>query len=269
MLTSTSMRPNRSTAAWTAASASAGSVTSSLTASRSSCVAERSRDPLGVAAGGDHSVAGGQRGLGDVDAHAAAGAGDEPNLLVSHASALPSVDLRVGHRSSAAHPPRNQPARERGRPCERGTDRDPQPRGSARRVEDMAGRNDRRLGDIRGDVRATDPGVPEHATGPDQSRAGRAARVRRRPPTGLRACAARRSPSSPASRASTTPGSSAATPPASPTASSTASRTHCSSMRPSERICSTSSAPPARPVRRAAGRRRSGSGPRCSASWTR
>ena len=40
---------------------------------------------VGVAAGGDDRVAGGERGLRDVDAHAAAGAGDEPDLLVSHA----------------------------------------------------------------------------------------------------------------------------------------------------------------------------------------
>jgi Kef-type K+ transport system membrane component KefB len=60
--------------------------------------AERGADPLGVASGGDDGVAGGQGGLGDVDAHAAAGAGDEPNLLVSHPSALLLVDLRAGHR---------------------------------------------------------------------------------------------------------------------------------------------------------------------------
>jgi hypothetical protein len=47
-------------------------------------------DTLGLAGGGDHRVAGRQCRLGDVDAHAAAGAGDEPNLLVSHAGALPS-----------------------------------------------------------------------------------------------------------------------------------------------------------------------------------
>jgi hypothetical protein len=55
--------------------------------------AEGSADPLGVAAGGDHGVTGGQGGLDDLDAHAAAGTGDEPNLLVSHASALPLVDV--------------------------------------------------------------------------------------------------------------------------------------------------------------------------------
>ena len=57
-------------------------------------LAERaSRPALGVAAGGDDRVAGGQGGLGDVDAHAAAGAGDEPDLLVSHAGALLLPDI--------------------------------------------------------------------------------------------------------------------------------------------------------------------------------
>jgi hypothetical protein len=41
-----------------------------------------------VAAGGHHVVAGGQRGLGELDAHAAAGAGDEPGLIVSHVGLL-------------------------------------------------------------------------------------------------------------------------------------------------------------------------------------
>ena len=57
-------------------------------------VAERLRDGVGVAAGGDDVVAGGQRGLGDVDAHAASGAGDEPGLLASHgSSAKPAGSL--------------------------------------------------------------------------------------------------------------------------------------------------------------------------------
>ena len=43
-------------------------------------------DSAGVAPGGDHGVTGGERGLGDVGAHAAAGAGDEPDLLVPHVS---------------------------------------------------------------------------------------------------------------------------------------------------------------------------------------
>jgi len=48
--------------------------------------AERFLNGVGVAAGGDHVVAGGQRGPGELDAHAAAGAGDEPSLLGSHGS---------------------------------------------------------------------------------------------------------------------------------------------------------------------------------------
>src|SRR5206468_4326703 len=45
--------------------------------------AESLSDGVGVAAGSDDVVAGGQRGLGDVDAQAAAGAGDEPGVLLS------------------------------------------------------------------------------------------------------------------------------------------------------------------------------------------
>ena len=47
-------------------------------------LAERVTDRLGVAAGRDDRVAGGERGPGDVHAHAAAGAGDEPDLLTTH-----------------------------------------------------------------------------------------------------------------------------------------------------------------------------------------
>ena len=46
-------------------------------------VAEGAPDGLGVATGGDDVVAGRERGLRDVDAHAAAGAGDEPGLCMS------------------------------------------------------------------------------------------------------------------------------------------------------------------------------------------
>ena len=46
--------------------------------------AEGSADPLGVAAGGNHGVAGDQGGLGDVDAHPAPRTSDEPDPLVSH-----------------------------------------------------------------------------------------------------------------------------------------------------------------------------------------
>src|SRR5215208_3474607 len=46
-------------------------------------------DGLGASAGGDDRVAGGKRGLGDVHAHATAGAGNKPDLLVGigHSSA--------------------------------------------------------------------------------------------------------------------------------------------------------------------------------------
>jgi len=40
---------------------------------------------VGVTGGSDHRMAGRQCDLGDVDAHATPGAGNEPNLLVSHA----------------------------------------------------------------------------------------------------------------------------------------------------------------------------------------
>ena len=66
---------------------------------------------VGGAAGGDDLVSGGERGLGEVDAHAAAGAGDEPHLRVSHCSPRVSRPVRplrravellggVQHRSS-------------------------------------------------------------------------------------------------------------------------------------------------------------------------
>ncbi len=55
----------------------------------------RRADLLGVAAGGDDRVTGGQGGLGDVDAQAAAGAGDEPDLLVTHVGALLLLDPEV------------------------------------------------------------------------------------------------------------------------------------------------------------------------------
>ncbi len=233
---------------------------------------DRRPDPLGVASGGDHSVAGGQRGLGDVDTHATASAGNEPNLLVGHASALLLFICVVGLRLLGGAPS-TEPAiaGSVGDPVGGGTDRDPQPRGTARRVEDMAGRNHTRdgSGDFRGDLRGQ---IREFLStrrakiSPEQ--AGLPV-YRRRSPTGLGA--APRGGRLPGGHlpASTRPGSSAATPPASPRASSRASRTHCSSTRPSERTCATCSAPPARPARRAGGRRDSGSGPRCSASWTR
>jgi hypothetical protein len=47
-------------------------------------------DHRGVSSSSDDGVTGGQRGLGDVDAHAAASAGDQPDLLVTHVGALPT-----------------------------------------------------------------------------------------------------------------------------------------------------------------------------------
>ena len=47
-------------------------------------LAEGVGDALGLAGGGDHGVAGGQRCPGDVDAQASACAGDEPYLLLGH-----------------------------------------------------------------------------------------------------------------------------------------------------------------------------------------
>ena len=52
-------------------------------------------DLLGVAAGGDDGVTGGQGRFGDVDAHAPTGSGDEPNLLLSHAGVLLLLDPQV------------------------------------------------------------------------------------------------------------------------------------------------------------------------------
>jgi hypothetical protein len=51
----------------------------------------RRGDLLGVPSRGDDRVTSGERRLGNVDAQAAAGAGDQPNLLVAHAAARPSA----------------------------------------------------------------------------------------------------------------------------------------------------------------------------------
>jgi hypothetical protein len=72
-------------------------------------------DGVGVAGGSDHGVAGRERGRGDVDAHPAAGAGDEPNLLVSQLRALLWLMGRAP-RHSRWHGLQDQPAREGGRP---------------------------------------------------------------------------------------------------------------------------------------------------------
>ena len=57
-------------------------------------LADSIRHCVGVASGRDDCVAGGERCLGDVDAHTSTGAGHEPDLLVSHVlSVLPSAAL--------------------------------------------------------------------------------------------------------------------------------------------------------------------------------
>jgi hypothetical protein len=78
------MRPNRSSAAVTAACASAGSVTVEFDHKQVLGFAERRGDRTGVAAGGDDRVTGHEGGLGDVDAHAPPGTGDKPHLLGTH-----------------------------------------------------------------------------------------------------------------------------------------------------------------------------------------
>jgi hypothetical protein len=62
-------------------------------------VAHRSRDPRGIATGGNNGVAGGQGGLGDIDAQTSTGAGDEPNFLFSHGMFLiwTTSDHRTEH----------------------------------------------------------------------------------------------------------------------------------------------------------------------------
>ena len=146
-----------------------------------------------------------------------------------------------GHRVDAPSRwhPWNQPARTRWKsPAERGTGRDPLQRDRAYpgawHGRATSGRRPRR-----------DPGVPHHPPGQDHPRAGRAARLRRRPPAGAGPAPRGGRRSWPGSAPSTTPGSSAATPPASPTACSTRSPTPCSSTTPNARTCSTCSAPPA------------------------
>ena len=75
------MRPKRSTAARTAASAVGEARDVQFDDEQVVGLADAFGHGVGVAAGGDDCVAGGKRGLGDVDAHAAAGTSDEPNSL--------------------------------------------------------------------------------------------------------------------------------------------------------------------------------------------
>jgi hypothetical protein len=55
--------------------------------------AEHGGDLLKVAAGGDDGVTSGQGGFGDVHAHPPAGAGDEPDLLLTHAGCTSLVSI--------------------------------------------------------------------------------------------------------------------------------------------------------------------------------
>ena len=149
------MPPKRSTAAWTAASASSRAGDVELDDQQVVGVADGLGDGVGVAAGGHDVVAGGERGLGDLDAHAAAGAGDEPGLLLGGHGIQQSADLeKVGV------------------PVERGTGRVPQPREPGLRWP-------------RGDEEG-DPRVPHLPPRPDHARAGGADDLRRRRVPGLR-----------------------------------------------------------------------------------
>ena len=77
------MRPKRSTAGSTAALCVLAAGHVELGDEQVVRVAERLGDGGGIAAGGHDVMAGGQRGLRDVDAQAAAGAGDDPGFVFS------------------------------------------------------------------------------------------------------------------------------------------------------------------------------------------
>jgi hypothetical protein len=98
LLTTTSMCPNRSTAGLDGRFGVGGIGHVELHGQEVVVLANGRGDVVGVAGGGDHGVASGERRLGDVDAHAPTGAGDKPDLLLSHANALPSLEQRMGHR---------------------------------------------------------------------------------------------------------------------------------------------------------------------------
>ena len=78
------MRPKRSTAACTAASADARLRDVELDDEQVVSLADGVGHGVSVAAGRDDRVAGGEGRPRDVYAHATAGAGDEPDLLVGH-----------------------------------------------------------------------------------------------------------------------------------------------------------------------------------------
>ena len=62
-------------------------------------VAHRGRDLCGIAASGDNGVAGGQGGLGDVDAQAPTSAGDQPHFLFTHGMSLTETHERPKNRT--------------------------------------------------------------------------------------------------------------------------------------------------------------------------
>ena len=97
-------------------------------------------DLRGVTSGSDNRVTGSQGGLGNVDTHAPARAGDEPNLLVTHAGALLLPDPQVvpGTASSAVHCYTTTRRTHLGAPDDGATDRDPLPQRIPSSVEAMA-----------------------------------------------------------------------------------------------------------------------------------
>ena len=152
LLTSTSIRPNRSAAALTAASASVGSRDVELDGQEVVSLTQRRRDRVDAPGGRDHGVIGGERGFGDVDSHAPTGAGDEPNLLVGHCDAFlvsPACGAPSHRRCTSTETGR----RGMWQTLRKGYSQDPQSCRTARKVEDMAGTGDD-LGDARGYLRA-------------------------------------------------------------------------------------------------------------------
>ena len=136
LLTSTSIRPNRSTARLDGGLGAGGVGDVKSYDDEVVVCSEHGGDLLGVAAGGDDGVTGSQGGLGDIDAHAATGAGDEPDIvLITHADALLLLDPQVvlGTASSVVHCYRTTRRPRVGAPDDGATDRDPLPSGSAPR----------------------------------------------------------------------------------------------------------------------------------------
>jgi len=90
------MRPNRSTAARTAASASARLVTSSLTAS-SSFDWPKALDTAALSRPEGHNrVTGRQGGFAKSTPMPSAGSSDKPNLFVTHDTSVPGASVAAG-----------------------------------------------------------------------------------------------------------------------------------------------------------------------------